>query len=96
MIIVASELSVPFLLDLVDPLSQPRVIALDADDVVAHVDLLALDLADVLRVLVNRVLHDLRVLLDVRQLQLHLHLDHLVQGTACRWLIGSGALQGAS
>jgi hypothetical protein len=55
------------------------MITLDADDLIFDLLILFLYQLDVLSVLVDRLFHNLGVLLDVRQLQLHLHLNHLVE-----------------
>ena len=56
------------------------MISLDTHDFVLDLLVLFLDELDVLSILMYSLFHHFRVLLDVRQLQLHLHLNHLVEG----------------
>jgi hypothetical protein len=56
------------------------MIPLDPDDLILDFFMLFFDKLDVFGILMYSLLHDLGVLLDVGQLQLHLHLNHLVEG----------------
>jgi hypothetical protein len=59
------------------------VLSLDPNDLIFDLLVLFLDDPDVLRILMYRLFHHLGVLLDIRQLQLHRHLNHLIQAP-CR------------
>jgi hypothetical protein len=56
------------------------MIPLDTHHFILDFFMLFFDKLDVFGILMYRLLHDLGVLLDVGQLQLHLHLNHLVEG----------------
>ena len=59
------------------------MLSLDPNDLIFDLLVLFLDDPDVLCVLMYSFFHYFGVLLDIRQFQLHRHLNHLVQ-TPCR------------